>query len=72
MQAVMACNTRESAKIAARGKRIAWAQDVYPDECTNHMAELRKQGLLVGKYPTRELAFAAASAALAAADRKSR
>jgi len=61
-QAMLACNSRETAQIAAKGVRIAWAQDVYPDERERHMASLRRQGLLVGEYPTWEEAFAAAKA----------
>jgi hypothetical protein len=70
MQAVFVCNNRETAQIAAKGNYIAWAQDVYPEECASHMSSLRKQGLLVGKYPTWEVAFAAATEALNAVKRR--
>jgi hypothetical protein len=44
MQAVFVCNNRETAQIAAKGNYIAWAQDVYPEECASHMSSLRKTG----------------------------
>jgi hypothetical protein len=37
----------ETAEVFARGHRVAWAQDVYPEEIERHTAAAQRDGVTV-------------------------